>query len=82
MTELLDSQVLSSLLDDRRINLLLPERLMPRSINNQHSWNPYILSVELEKVKSGAIKRAKTIKASLQNTYSAMKTLNYHLFLF
>ena len=31
--------------------LVLPERLMSGGINNQHSWNPDILSVKLEMVE-------------------------------
>lgn len=50
------------------IGLVLPERLMSGSINNQHSWNPYILSVKLEMVeKDEEFKEVKTMKASLQN---------------
>ena len=49
LTECWDLMVSSSVPADKRHKSLLPERLMPRSVNNQHSWNPYILSIKLEK---------------------------------
>ena len=76
--------VSSSLLDDKRCKSLLPERLMPRSVNNQHSWNPYILPIKLEKMgKHGElINKAETMTASLKNNYSAVKSSKYDHFLF
>ena len=50
LTERGDLMASSSVPADKRHKPLLPERLMPRSVNNQHSWNSYVLSIKLEKV--------------------------------
>lgn len=61
--------------------LVLPERLMSRSVNNQHPWNADILSVKLEMVEKDAeFKGSQTMKASLQNNLP--KTWKHCYFLF